>query len=89
MKRKLRRRRGKAPPDMAVAAQPGAQPWLHGIEINFKGTTAQDYVERTVPATPCSRREQLELITFAPESAVSSDNREAAARDLLVEFSNL
>ena len=53
MKRKLRRRRGKAPPDMAVAAQPGAQPWLHGIGI-IKGTTAQDYAERSVPATLCS-----------------------------------
>jgi hypothetical protein len=83
-KRKLRRRKGKAPPGAAVSVQPEFRLQLH---VEFRGqTTAQDYAEHSVSATFCNRQAQLRAIAFAPENAVSDDNREVARHDLNSEF---
>jgi hypothetical protein len=80
MRRRKLRRKGKAPPGVAVSAQGELRLQLRVIETNFNGrTTTHDY------ATP-SRRSQLSSIAFAPEGAVSPDNREASLHDLKSEF---
>ena len=86
-KRKLRRK-GKGPPG-AVSAQPELSLRLHGIEIEFNNqTTEQAYAGREIPATS-GRQRQLWALAFAPENAVSDDNRQAALGDLLLEFDAL
>jgi hypothetical protein len=87
MRRRKLRHKGKAPPGVAVSAQPEFRLQLHGIKIEFKGqTTPQNYAGHTVSATLCNRQAQLRSIAFAPENAVSDDNREVALAELKSEF---
>ena len=83
MKRKIRRRRTKAPPE--VEARPATQNRPHAFEIDFK-PTEQEYPIPCGSATSSTRREQLEAIVDAPEGAISDDNREVSLGDLFAEF---
>jgi hypothetical protein len=87
LKRKLRRRKEKAPP--SKVAEPELAFRLCEIKIEFNDPTDSEYVECLTSSTLSDRREQLEAIACAPAGAVSEDNREAAARDFVVEFSHL
>jgi hypothetical protein len=79
MKRKIRRRRTKSPPE--VDAQSATQNRLHAFETNFK-LTEQAYPIPCGSATSSARLEQLESLASDFSGATSDDNREAALSDL-------